>query len=74
MTISECTLENLKSYRVADKSLAGATSQCILFDGENISFDPSLVIYIDSTNIPQIYVYLLYSVYCRSYFRCRTAG
>ena len=29
----------------ADKSLVRPTSQCILFDGENISFDASLVIY-----------------------------
>jgi hypothetical protein len=28
----------------ADKSLARPTSRCILFDGENISFDASLVI------------------------------
>ena len=33
-------------YRGADKSLAPPTSRCILFDGENISFDVSLVIYI----------------------------
>jgi hypothetical protein len=33
-------------YRVTDKSLARPTSRCILFDGENISFDASLVIYI----------------------------
>ena len=33
------------NYRGADKSLALSTSQCILFDGENISFDASLVIY-----------------------------
>jgi hypothetical protein len=26
--------------------LPGTTSRCILFDGENISFDASLVIYI----------------------------
>ena len=26
-------------YRGADKSLAWPTSRCILFDGENISFD-----------------------------------
>ena len=45
-------------YRGADKSLDRPTSQCILFDGENISFDASLVlyiyiyIYIYSTNIP----------------------
>ena len=31
--------------RGADKSLARPTSRCILFDGENISFDASLVIY-----------------------------
>ena len=30
----------------ADKSLARPTSRCILFDGENISFDASLVTYI----------------------------
>ena len=29
----------------ADKSLARSTSQCILFDGENISFDASFYIY-----------------------------
>ena len=39
-------------YRGADKSLARPTSRCILFDGENIPFDASLVIYINSTNIP----------------------
>ena len=43
-------------YRGADKSLAGPTSRCILFDGENISFDASLVIYINSTNIPPIMI------------------
>jgi len=32
-------------YRGADKSLAPPTFRCILFDGENISFDASLVIY-----------------------------
>ena len=32
--------------RVADKSSTRSTSRCILFDGENISFDASLVIYI----------------------------
>ena len=30
---------NNPNYRGADKSLARPTSQCILFDGENISFD-----------------------------------
>ena len=46
----------ITNYRVADKSLAQPTSPCILFDGENISFDASLVIYINSTNIPPIMV------------------
>ena len=43
-------------YRGADKSLAQSTSRYILFDGENISFDASLVIYINSTNIPPIMI------------------
>jgi hypothetical protein len=38
-------LKGLQFYRGADKSLDRPTSRCILFDGENISFDPSLVIY-----------------------------
>jgi hypothetical protein len=42
--------------RGANKSLALPTSRCILFDGEDISFDASLVIYINSTNIPPIMV------------------
>jgi len=45
-----------KYYRAADKSLARPTSPYILFDGENISFDASLVIYINSTNIPPIMI------------------
>ena len=44
------------TYRGADKSFARPTSLCILFDGENISFDSSLVIYISSTNIPPIMI------------------
>ena len=43
-------------YRGADKSLARPTSLCILFDDENISFDASLVIYINSNNIPPIMI------------------
>ena len=38
-------------YRGADKSLARPTSPMYFFYGENISFDASLVIYINSTNI-----------------------
>jgi len=40
----------------AGKSLARPISRCILFVGENISFDASLVIYINSTNIPPIMI------------------
>ena len=43
-------------YWGADKSLARPTSRCILFDGENISFDASLVIYINNTNISPIMI------------------
>jgi hypothetical protein len=43
-------------YRGVDKSLALPTSRCILFDGESILFDASLVIYINNTNIPPIMV------------------
>ena len=49
------TLE-LLVYRSADKSLAQPTSWCILFDGKNISFDASLVIYINSTNIQSTFL------------------
>jgi len=51
--ISNCKAAN---YRSADKSLARPTSRCIFFDCENISFDASLVIYINSTNIPPIMI------------------
>ena len=43
-------------YRGAGKSLVRPTSRYILFDGENILFDASLVIYINSTNIPPIMI------------------
>jgi hypothetical protein len=39
------TSETLYTW-CADNSLARPTSRCILFDGENIWFDASLVIYI----------------------------
>jgi len=39
------TRANKGSYKGADKSLARPTSRCILFDGESISFDASLVLY-----------------------------
>jgi hypothetical protein len=40
------SLSCTERYRGADKSLARPTSRCILFDGENISFDAGLVLYI----------------------------
>ena len=45
-------------YRGADKSLARPTSRCIFFDGKNISFDASLVIYIYiyGNTLPQIMI------------------
>jgi len=47
------SLGMLIRYRGADKSLARPTSRCILFDGENITFDASLIyIYI------YIYIYI----------------
>ena len=53
-------LDKNNVYRGADKSLARPNSRCILFDGENISFDASLVvytcIYIYSTNIHPIMI------------------
>jgi hypothetical protein len=44
------------AYSGADKSLAWPTSRFILFDGWNILFDASLVIYINRTNIPPIMI------------------
>jgi hypothetical protein len=44
--------EKVGLYRVALKSLVRPTSRCILFDGENIAFDASFVIYI------YIYIYI----------------
>ena len=43
-------------YRGADKFLAQPASPDILFDGKNILFDASLVIYINSTNITPIMI------------------
>ena len=40
----------------AHKSLVRPMSRCILFDGENNSFDASLVMCINSNNIPPIMV------------------
>jgi hypothetical protein len=47
---------NIKVVPGADKSVARPTSRCILFDGENISFDASCCIYIYITNIPPIMI------------------
>ena len=44
-SLASFILLNYFQYRGADKSLARPISRCILFDGENISFDASHVIY-----------------------------
>jgi hypothetical protein len=49
--VAECII-----YRGADKSLARPTSRSILFDCGNMSFEASLVLYINSTNIPPIII------------------
>ena len=52
-------------YRGADTFLTRITSRCIFFDGENISFDASLVIY--------IYIYIYIYVYLSNYdYKCDT--
>jgi hypothetical protein len=59
MTLPSCELRKsgkFYCYRGADKSLPRPTSRCILYDGENISFDASLVIYLNNTNIPPIVI------------------
>ena len=48
--------KDLSAPRGTDKSLAQPTSRCILFDGENNSFDACLVLYVNSTNIPTIMI------------------
>jgi hypothetical protein len=49
-------VSEMDRYGDAENSLARPTSRYILFDGENISFDASLVTYIYSTNIPPIMI------------------
>jgi hypothetical protein len=50
-------LGNVTSFTKLFSTSYLPTSWCILFfDGENISFDASLVIYINSTNIPPIMI------------------
>ena len=52
---SNILVKNLQpNYRGADNSVARPTSRCILFNGENISFDASLVIYTNIINFPSI--------------------
>jgi hypothetical protein len=64
----ECSYLLTLKYRGSDKSLDRPTSLCILFDGENISFDASLVVYINSTNIPPIIIIIMiyeHKIFCR---------
>jgi len=42
----------------ADKSLARPTSRCISFDGENISFDANLCMYVCVCVCVYIYIYI----------------
>jgi len=56
IVLADLRITNPQLYRGAGKSLARPTYWCILFEGENISFDASLVIYINSTNIPPIMI------------------
>jgi hypothetical protein len=53
----------LVTFRSADKSLARPTSQCILFDGENISFDASLVLYIYIYSINILPIMIINRIY-----------
>ena len=53
---NNCSSSGEVLYRGADKSLDPPTPRCVLFVGENISFDASHVIYINSTNIPPIMI------------------
>ena len=58
-TAASCQIQihyNINIIPGADKSLVLPTSRCILFDGEDISFDASLVVYINSTNILPIMI------------------
>ena len=55
-TITYVDIWIMFTYRGADKSLTRRTSQCILFDGENISFDANLFILVNSTSIPPIMI------------------
>ena len=47
-------VSSVQAYRGAGKSLARPTSRCILVDGEKISFNSILVLYINSSNFPPI--------------------
>jgi hypothetical protein len=58
LTLCKCIIKWF--YPGADKFLARPTFRCILFGGENISFDASLVIYIYITNIPPIIINGMY--------------
>ena len=49
-------VSNRRVYVQLDEPSGIDVANIILFDGENISFDASLVIYINSTNIPPIMI------------------
>jgi len=62
MRMAPPCLNMSQTYQGADKSLARPTYRCILFDGENISFDISFVLY--------IYIYIYIYIYRVSQEEC----
>jgi hypothetical protein len=50
----EGSQKECEHIKAADKFLDRIITRCILFGGENISFDASLFIYINSPNISPI--------------------
>ena len=54
---------HLAVYRRAGKSLARPTSRCNLFDGENISFNASLVLYIYIYICVCVHIYVYIYIY-----------
>ena len=57
MNYSNCY--HIITYRATDKSLARPTFRYIMFDGENISFDASLGIYMYMCVCVYIYIYIV---------------
>jgi hypothetical protein len=54
--ILHCSTLHCALLSLTNTGVLLSPSRYILFDGENISFDASLFIYINSTNIPPIMI------------------